>query len=95
MRGKKNQAAIDAFQRVIGEEGYDGKTIRAQAMYWSGMCYQGLRQPLAAYAIFKRLTYDFRSEWKSFSTSSSTPLRGGPMKHSGEPRCRCGHEASE
>ena len=32
---------------------------------------------------------------KSFSTSSSTPLRGGPMKHSGEPHCRCGHEASE
>ena len=36
-----------------------------------------------------------RSVRKSFSTSSSTPLRGGPMKHSGEPRCRCGHEASE
>jgi len=64
MRAGKNQDAIDAFQRVISEEGYDGKTIRAQAMYWAGMCYQKLKQPMAAYSVFKRLTYDFpESEW--------------------------------
>jgi TolA-binding protein len=64
MRAGKNQDAIDAFQRVISQEGYDGKTIRAQAMYWAGMCYQKLRQPMAAYSVFKRLTYDFpESEW--------------------------------
>ncbi|MFN5578000.1 MAG: tetratricopeptide repeat protein, partial [Akkermansiaceae bacterium] len=47
---------------------YDGPTIRAQAMYWSGMCYQKLKQPMAAYSHFKRLTYDFpESEWAAFA----------------------------
>lgn len=68
MRAGKNQEAVDAFQRVIAEQGYDGKTIRAQAMYWVGMCYQTLRQPMAAYSVFKRLTYDFpESEWAAFA----------------------------
>jgi outer membrane protein assembly factor BamD (BamD/ComL family) len=68
MRAAKHQEAIDAFQRVIAEQGYDGKTIRAQAMYWAGMSYQTLRQPMAAYSMFKRLTYDFpESEWAAFA----------------------------
>jgi TolA-binding protein len=68
MRAGKNQDAIEAFQRVIAEEGYDGKTIRSQAMYWAGMCYQALKQPLAAYSVFKRLTYDFpESEWAAYA----------------------------
>ncbi len=68
MRAAKHQEAIDAFQRVIAEQGYDGKTIRAQAMYWAGMSYQALRQPMAAYSMFKRLTYDFpESEWAAFA----------------------------
>ena len=68
MRAGKNQEAVDAFQRVIAEQSYDGKTIRAQAMYWAGMCYQSLKQPMAAYSIFKRLTYDFpESEWAAFA----------------------------
>ena len=68
MRAGKNQEAVDAFKRVIAEPSYDGKTIRAQAMYWSGMSYQALRQPMAAYSNFKRLTYDFpESEWAAFA----------------------------
>ena len=68
MRAGKNQEAVDAFKRVIDEVSYDGKTIRSQAMYWSGMCYQNLRQPMAAYSHFKRLTYDFpESEWAAYA----------------------------
>lgn len=68
MRAGKNQEAVDAFKRVIEEPSYDGPAIRAQAMYWSGMCYQNLRQPMAAYSHFKRLTYDFpESEWAAFA----------------------------
>lgn len=68
MRAGKNQEAVDAFKRVVDEPAYDGPTIRAQAMYWSGMCYQNLKQPLAAYSHFKRLTYDFpESEWAAFA----------------------------
>ena len=36
MRAGKSQEAVDAFQRVIAEESYDGPKIRAQAMYWAG-----------------------------------------------------------
>ena len=68
MRAAKHQEAVDAFKRVIAELSYDGKTIRAQAMYWSGMSYQALKQPMAAYSSFKRLTYDFpESEWAAFA----------------------------
>ena len=65
---RKNQEAVDAFQRVINEEGYDGPKVRAQAMYWVGMCYQELRQEMAAYTTFKRLTYDFpESKWAAYA----------------------------
>jgi TolA-binding protein len=68
MRAGKNQEAIDAFKRVISEQGYDGPKIRAQAMYWTGMCYQALRQEMAAYSIYKRLTYDFpESQWAAYA----------------------------
>jgi len=68
MRAGKNQEAVDALKRVTDEVSYDGPTIRAQAMYWSGMCYQKLRQPMAAFSHFKRLTYDFpESEWAAFA----------------------------
>ncbi|MFN7343483.1 MAG: tetratricopeptide repeat protein, partial [bacterium] len=68
MRAGKNQEAVDALKRVTDEVSYDVPTIRAQAMYWSGMCYQKLRQPMAAYSHFKRLTYDFpESEWAAFA----------------------------
>ncbi|HSF91860.1 MAG TPA: tetratricopeptide repeat protein, partial [Paracoccaceae bacterium] len=68
MRAGKHQEAVDAFQRVTFEEGYDGPKIRAQAMYWTGMCYQALRQEMAAYSIYKRLTYDFpESEWAAYA----------------------------
>ena len=68
MRAEKNAEAVDAFQRVIAEEGYDGPKVRAQAMYWAGMSYQNLRQEMAAYSTFKRLTYDFpESEWAAYA----------------------------
>ena len=68
MRADKKQEAIDSFQRVINDESYDGPKIRAQAMYWVGMCYQDLRQQMAAYSTFKRLTYDFpESKWAAYA----------------------------
>jgi TolA-binding protein len=68
MRAGKEQEAIDSFQRVVSDESYDGPKIRAQAMYWMGMCYQDLRQQMAAYSTFKRLTYDFpESKWAAYA----------------------------
>jgi outer membrane protein assembly factor BamD (BamD/ComL family) len=68
MRAEKNSEAVDAFQRVIAEAGYDGPKVRAQAMYWVGMCYLDMRQQMPAYSIFKRLTYDFpESKWAAYA----------------------------
>jgi len=68
MRADKLPEAIGAFSMVINEENYDGKTIRSQAMYWSGKCYQDQNEQMAAYSIYKRLTYDFpESEWAAYA----------------------------
>ena len=68
MRADKHRDAVNAFKRVMHEQAYDGPGIRAQAMYWAGMSFQELREPMAAYSIFKRLTYDFpESKWASYA----------------------------
>jgi len=68
MRAAKNQQAIAAFQRVINNESYDGPELRAQAMYWAGMCYENVKEPMAAYSLYKRLTFDFpESKWASYA----------------------------
>jgi TolA-binding protein len=64
MRAGQTQRALDMFLKVSRDQAYDGPKIRARAMYWAGTCYQQLRQPMAAFSIYKRLTYDFpESEW--------------------------------
>jgi TolA-binding protein len=64
MRAGQTQRALDTFLKVSRDQAYDGPKIRARAMYWAGTCYQKLRQPMAAFSIYKRLTYDFpESEW--------------------------------
>jgi outer membrane protein assembly factor BamD (BamD/ComL family) len=76
MRAGRNAEAVEAFQRVIVEEAYDGPNVRAQAIYWSGMCYQQLRQEMAAYSAFKRLTYDFpESEWAAYARAQLSTER--------------------
>ena len=68
MRAGEVQKALEAFSRVVEEESYDGKAVRSQAMYWTGRCYQDLRQQMAAYSAYKRLTYDFpESEWAAYA----------------------------
>lgn len=68
MRAGETSKAIATFLRVIDNEGYDGKTVRSQAMYWVGKCYQTVGQQMAAYSIYKRLTYDFpESKWAAYA----------------------------
>ncbi|MBT3295366.1 MAG: tetratricopeptide repeat protein [Verrucomicrobia bacterium] len=70
MRAGENRDALNAFKRVFEHEAYDGPKIRAQAMYWAGMCYEPLGEPMAAYSIYKRLTYDFpESKWAAYARS--------------------------
>ena len=64
MRAGDRQRALNTFLRVAREQGYDGPKVRAEAMYWTGMCYQQMGQPMAAFSTYKRLTYDFpETEW--------------------------------
>ena len=59
LRAGDYQDAIDGFQVVIDAEQYDGKTIRSQAMFWSGISYERLSQPSEAYKLYRRTTFDF------------------------------------
>jgi len=68
MRSGENRDALNAFKRVFQYEAYDGPKIRAQAMYWAGMCYEAVGEEMAAYSIYKRLTYDFpESKWAAYA----------------------------
>jgi len=76
MRAGENRDALNAFKRVFEHEAYDGPKIRAQAMYWAGMCYEPLGEPMAAYSIYKRLTYDFpESKWAAYARSQLSSER--------------------
>jgi tetratricopeptide (TPR) repeat protein len=70
MRADMNREALRAFKSVFEHEAYDGPNVRASAMYWAGLCYEALREDMAAYSIYKRLTYDFpESKWASYARS--------------------------
>lgn len=68
MRADSMRQALQTFLAVVDNESYDGPDIRAQAMYWAGMCYENVREAMAAYAIYKRLTFDFpESKWAAYA----------------------------
>ncbi|MBI1337211.1 MAG: tetratricopeptide repeat protein [Phycisphaera sp.] len=62
------RSAVRVMQTIIDNENYDGVTLRAQAMYWAGRCHENLREVLPAYALYKRITYDFpESKWAAYA----------------------------
>ncbi len=77
MRAHQYDEAISGFEMVFGNEQYDGREIRSQAMYWNGLSYErkaalmsegnwkGRGEAInAGYAIYRRVTYDFPdSQW--------------------------------
>ena len=68
MRAGANRQAVKILLQVANNESYNGPDIRAQSMYWAGMCYEALKEPMAAYSIYKRLTFDFpESKWASYA----------------------------
>jgi TolA-binding protein len=68
MRAGDNQKALKVFKQVYEHDAYDGPKLRAEAMYWAGMSSENLSDRMGAYAIFKRLTYDFpETKWASYA----------------------------
>lgn len=70
MRAHQYQEAIEAFQVVIDNEEYDGGSIRARALFWSGYSRELYpasesdyrtrgRMIREAYEIYRRITFDF------------------------------------
>jgi outer membrane protein assembly factor BamD (BamD/ComL family) len=78
MRAGETRRGLNAFVLVYDNDGYNGPTLRAEAMYWAGMCNENLslaskgRSAAAAlmdaFSIYKRLTYDFpESKWAAYA----------------------------
>lgn len=68
MRAGETGRALKTFERVIKEKSYDGVTIRAEAMYWGGMCHEEAGDGMAAFSLYKRLTYDFpETKWAAYA----------------------------
>jgi TolA-binding protein len=68
MRAEEFSSAVQALLSVVNNESYDGPTLRSEAMYWTGKCHQALRKELQAYALYKRITYDFpESKWAAYA----------------------------
>ena len=64
MRAGDYETAIDAFKLVVDNETYDGREIRAQALFWSGVSHERLLATPEAYQIYRRTTFDFPdSNW--------------------------------
>lgn len=77
MRAHQYDDAIAGFLTVYDNEQYDGREIRSQAMYWSGLSnerkaalmsednWRGRGEAInAGYKIYRRVTYDFPdSKW--------------------------------
>ena len=81
MRAHQYARAIDQFAIVIEQEDYDDNSVRAQAIYWSGLAYEravsimsednwrgrgeGTRE---AYQLYRRVTFDFPdSKWAKYA----------------------------
>jgi tetratricopeptide (TPR) repeat protein len=77
MRAQQYEDAIARFEKVYTSEQYDGRDIRAQAMFWCGLSYERLAGIAGegdgkarghamneAYEIYRRVTFDFPdSKW--------------------------------
>lgn len=73
MRAHQYQKAIEGFEKTYENEAYDGRGIRAQAMYWSGLCSERRASINDAYKIYRRITFDFPdSKWAKFARGRLT-----------------------
>lgn len=70
MRALQYEKAIAGFEKVFGNENYDGREVRGQAMYWCGLSYERIAEPdlKAAYQLYRRVTFDFPdSKWAKYA----------------------------
>ena len=75
MRAGDFEQAIVRFTKVVDTETYDDRSIRSQALYWSGLSHERLsvmkrdgKLMTEAYQIYRRTTFDFPdSKWAKYA----------------------------
>jgi tetratricopeptide (TPR) repeat protein len=81
MRSHQYETAIAGFKNVVDNEDYDDTSIRAQALYWSGLSYERIAAAAGAgdyktsgnakqeaYETYRRVTFDFPdSKWAKYA----------------------------
>jgi len=76
MRAERFTDAVTALLNVVNEEAYDGVTLRSEAMYWAARSHESLNGQLQAYALYKRITYDFpESKWAAYARAQLSTER--------------------
>jgi outer membrane protein assembly factor BamD (BamD/ComL family) len=73
MRSEMHDKAADVFLKIMENEDLDGESVRAQAMYWAGICYERGAKPKTplwkggqqrAVQLYNRTRYEFpSSKW--------------------------------
>jgi len=70
MRALQYEKAIAGFEKVYGNEKYDDRGVRSQAMYWCGLSFERSAEPemTEAYQLYRRITFDFPdSKWAKYA----------------------------
>ena len=70
MRALQYEKAIAGFEKVYGNEKYDDRGVRSQAMYWCGLSFERSAEPemMEAYQLYRRITFDFPdSKWAKYA----------------------------
>lgn len=82
MRAHQYERAIEQFATVIDNQNYDDSSVRAQGVYWSGLCYERRHALMSkdtfwksrskvhkdAYQMYRRVTFDFPdSKWAKYA----------------------------
>jgi TolA-binding protein len=75
MRAHYDKLALRGFTKVADNEDYDGLSIRAQALYWTGILYERMSVQLQgkAYETYRRTTFEFPdSIWAKYARGRLT-----------------------
>jgi len=77
MRAEMHDKAADVFIEIMENEELDGESVRAQAMYWAGICYERGAKPKIplwrggkqrAVQLYNRTRYEFpSSKWAKYA----------------------------
>lgn len=67
MRAESYESATRVFEKIVGKQAAE-EDLRAQALYWSGICHEKMKAPHEAARLYKSITVDFpESKWAKYA----------------------------